>query len=96
MNIFNHNQFYKMPDEINQVRFQKYFWRININFDIVDENLILLKKCHLKINLETFPQKPEIEKLIKEKCDRYIKSRRFRFLYPNAIAQNVNYKILSL
>jgi hypothetical protein len=96
MNNFNHDQFYGMPDEINQVRCQKYFWQLRINFDIVDDNLILIKKCHLQINLENFPQKPELEKLIKEKCDRYVKSRRFSFLYSKAIAQNINYRILSL
>jgi hypothetical protein len=95
-NIFNHCQYYKTPNELQEVKYQKYFWRVRLTFDIVSDTGVFIKKASVLINLENFPLKQELENQIKEKCEHYVNSRRFSFLHPNAVAQNIKYKIFPL
>jgi hypothetical protein len=92
MNNFNHDQFYGMPDELNQVRYQKYFYCLNITFQIEGETTRRI----LKQNLKFIPKKPELEKLILDKIERYTHSRRFCQLIPKPIAKLIKYSIHTL
>lgn len=86
------NNFYGEPPIDEPQKYQQYFYRLIITFQIEGEKTTR----KLLQNLEFIPKKPELEKFIKDKIERYTHSRRFCRLNSSPIAKLIKYSIRPL